>query len=153
MPLQFREDYERLNEHLREIESPLAAFSRSHDYTFTPPLRGGLYPRVSLTHTGSVIRSIQISMDLDRHDERFDSFFPEIPYTIFGAAWIDDLTTLTRWHCPTIQIESVPFCVLVQTLPLHLHHFHGFLSGITEQYVLECARTSQLAPLPPGYEP
>jgi hypothetical protein len=153
MSLESREDYERLNEHLAEIDAPLEAFARSRDYTLTPRLRGGLYPRVSLTQTCSVIRSIQITMDFDRHDERFDHFFPEIPYTIFGTAWIDDFTVLTRWHCPNIRIEGVPFCVLVQTLELHLDHFHCYLSGITGEYIRACARTSQLSQPPPDIEP
>lgn len=153
MPLESREDYERLNEHLAEIDAPLEAFALSHDYTLTPRLQDGLYPRVSLTQTRTVIRSIQITMDFDRHDERFDQFFPEIPYTIFGAAWIDDFSMLTRWHCPNIRIEGVPFCVLVQTLQRHLDHFHRYLSGITEEYIRACARTSRLSPLPPDFKP
>jgi hypothetical protein len=44
-----------------------------------PPMRGGLYPCLSLTQRRAVTRSIQIDMGFDRNGERFDEFFPEIP--------------------------------------------------------------------------
>ena len=95
-----------------------------------------------------MFRSIQITMDETPNGERFDQFFSEIPYTIFGAAWIDDHSQHTRWHCPNVRIQAVPFSVLVRTLQLHLDHFHSYLSGISEDYIRACACTSPLSALP-----
>ena len=145
MPLNSPEDYERLGEHLAEIDSPLATFALGHGYTVYPRLSGGRYPNRRITKEGAVFRSIQISMDNAPNGERFDQFFSEIPYTIFGAAWIDDHSQHTRWHCPNIRIEAVPFSVLVRTLELHLDHFHGYLSSITADYIYACAYRSSLA--------
>ncbi len=148
MPLNSPEDYDRLGEHLAEIDAPLAAFALSHGYTVYPRLSGGRYPNRRITQEGAVLRSIHISLDDAPSGERFDQFFPDIPYTIFGAAWIDDHSQRTRWHCPSIRIEAVPFTLLVQTLQLHLDHFHGYLSSISEHYIRACARTSPLSALP-----
>ena len=145
MPLDSIEDYDRLGEHLAEIDAPLAAFAAKHGYTVYPRLSGGRYPNRHITQEGFILRSIQVSMETDRHGERFDHFFPEIPYNIFGAAWIDDHTNHIRWHCPNIRIEAVTFSTLVRTLPLHLNHFHGYLSGITEDYIRACAYSSPLS--------
>jgi len=145
MPLNSPEDYEKLGEHLAQIDAPLAEFAARHGYTVYPKLSGGRYPNRHITKEGFILRSIQISMETDRHGERFDHFFAEIPYNIFGAAWIDDRHKHIRWHCPNIRIEAMPFSTLVRTLPLHLNHFHAYLSGITEDYIRTCAITSPLA--------
>ena len=153
MPLNSPEDYERLGEHLAEIDAPMASFAASHGYTVYPRLSGGRYPNRRITQQGAVLRSIQISMDDAPSGVRFDEFFPAIPYTIFGAAWIDDHSCHTRWSGPSIHIERLPFCILVQSLQLHLTHFHDYLSNITEEYIRVCARTSPLATLPPRINP
>jgi hypothetical protein len=145
MPLNCPEDYERLGKHLAVIDAPLAAFAAGHGYTIYAQPPGGHYPNRHITQEGFILRSIQISMETDRHGECFDHFFPEIPYNIFGAAWIDDHSHRIRLLCPNIRIEAIPFSTLVQTLSLHLNHFHGYLSGITEDYIRACAITTPLA--------
>jgi hypothetical protein len=145
MPLNSPEDYDRLGEHLTEIDTPLAEFAARHGYTVYPKLSGGRYPNRRVTQEGAVFRSIQISMDVAQNGERFDRFFPDIPYTVFGAAWIDDRSQRMRWHCPNIRIERVPFRILVPTLQSHLNHFHHYLSAITEDYIRLCALSSPLS--------
>ena len=86
MPLNSPEDYERLGEHLAEIDAPLAAFAANRDYTVCSRLSGGRYPNRRINHEVTVIRSIIIEMDVSRNGERFDQFFPDIPYTISSAA-------------------------------------------------------------------
>jgi hypothetical protein len=149
MPLNSLEDYERLGEHLAEIDGPLATFAGTHGYTVYPRLSGGRYPNRHICQEGAVYRSIQISMDESPSGERFDRFFPDIPYTVFGAAWIDDHSHLTRWHCPNIRISGVPFSLLVRTLQFHLAHFHSYLSSIDENHIKACALSTPLGP-PPG---
>jgi hypothetical protein len=150
MPLNSPEDYDRLGEHLVVIDPPLAAFANTHGYTVYPPLSGGRYPNRRITQEAAVRRTLHISMDTMPNGERFDQFFQDIPYTIFGAAWIDDHAHLTRWHSPNIRVQGLPFRVLVQTLDRQLMHFHSYLSTITEDYIRTCAQTSPLAPLSPG---
>jgi hypothetical protein len=147
MPLETPEDYERLGAHLTEIDPVLISFAESHHYTLH---QSGRYPNRRITQHGPVIRTIHISMDLTPDSgKRFEEFFPAIPYIIFGAAWIDDHVTHTRWSSPNIRTWSIPFSTLVHTLSLHLDHFHDYLSGFTESRIMACAIVSPLGFLPP----
>ena len=148
MPLDTPEDYDRLGAHLAEIDTALIAFADAHDYKVH---RRGRYPNRCITHEGPVIRTIHISMGLTPDgNKRFEEFFPEIPYTIFGCAWIDDHAAHTRWSSPNIRTWAIPFSTLVRTLSFHLHHFHDYVSGFTESRIMASAIASPLAPLPPG---
>src|ERR1700733_4198555 len=148
MPLDSIEDYDRLGEHLAVIDAPLAAFAAKHGYIVCPRFSGGRYPNRRITQDGLIIRSIHISMDDMPSGERYDHFFPDIPYTVWGGAWIDDHEKHLRWHCASVLIRAVPFTLLTRTLQVHLDHSHGYLSGISEDYVRACAHTSLLWPLP-----
>src|SRR4029077_19804980 len=124
MPLNSEQDYERLGEHLAEIDAPLAAFATAHRYVIS---RRGRYPNRRITQDGRVTRSIEIGMDMDEHGQRFDDFFPEIPYVVWGGAWVDDSSTHTRFSGPHIRTWALPFSVLVSHLAVYLHHFHSYL--------------------------
>ncbi len=150
MPLDTQEDYERLGVHLAVIDAPLATFAAAHGYTVYPPLSGGRYPNRRITQEGAILRSIYISMANTPSGERFDRFFPEIPYTIFGGAWIDDHQQHKRWHCAFLHTREIPFSTLVGTLQLHLNHFHDYLSSVTAEYIYACGCSSPLAVLPPA---
>ena len=144
MPLNSLEDYDRLGEHLTQLDAPLAEFAALHGYTVYPQLSGGRYPNRRITQEGRLLRSIVVSMDFDLNGERYDQFFPEIPYTVWGGTWIDgmdDLEQATRWIGPSVCIEAVPFSTLTRTLDLHLSHVHDYLSRVTEDYVMACGRT------------
>ncbi len=153
MSLNTQEDYERLGAHLAAIDAPLADFAAAHGYTVYPPLSGGRYPNRRITQEGELRRSIQISMANMPSGERFDHFFPEIPYTIFGGAFIDDHQQHKRWHCAFLHTRDIPFSVLIRTLQLHLNHFHGYLSRVTADYIYACDCTSPLAELPRAQNP
>jgi hypothetical protein len=144
MPLNTQEDYERLGEHLFAIDAPLANFAAAHGYTVYPPLSGGRYPDRRITQEGIICRSIHIAMAEQPSGERFDHFFPEIPYTIFGGAWIDDHQHYKRWHSAFLNTRNIPFSLLITTLPLYLDHFHNYLSSITADHIYTCACTTAL---------
>lgn len=144
MPLNSLEDYERLGEHLIQLDAPLAEFAARHGYTVYPKLSGGRYPNRRITQEGHLLRSIVVSMDYDLNGERYDQFFPEIPYTLWGGTWIDDFEQATRWIGPSVRIEAVPFSTLTRTIDLHLSHFHDYLSRVTEDYVMACGRAIRL---------
>jgi hypothetical protein len=142
VPLNTIEDYERLGAHLAEIDPPFAQFAAEHGYVVH---RQGRYPNRWMTQHGPLSRSIQITMeDVGPDGRRYDHFFPEIPYTVFGAVWLDEPDAQTRWSAPAVRLDRVPFSSLVRCLPLHLERFHGFLSSITEEYVRACAVGSHL---------
>ena len=147
MPLDSVEDYDRLGEHLAEIDAPLATFAAKHGYTVYPRLSGGRYPNRRITQKGSIFRSIHITTDEMPSGERHH-FFPAIPYTMWGGAWIDDHKQRIRFSCTSILIRAVPFTLLTQTLHVHLNHFHGYLCGISEDYIRACASTTPLRSLP-----
>ena len=148
MPLDTPTDYGLLGEHLAQIDPLLAAFAAQHGYTVYPSLSGGRYPNRRITQEGLVFRSIHISMTEMPNGERYDHFFPDIPYSVWGGAWIDDHSQHFRFSCADIVIRAVPFKMLAQTLPLHLVHFHNYLSGISEEYIRYCGCTSPLSPTP-----
>jgi hypothetical protein len=145
MPLNSPEDYERLGEHLTQLDAPLAEFAARHGYTVYPKLSGGRYPNRRITQEGRLLRSIVVQMDCTLKGERYDEFFPDIPYTVWGGAWIDDFEKATRWAGPSVRIETVPFSTLSRTFELHLSHVHDYLSRVTESYIMACGRTGHLS--------
>lgn len=147
MPLNTHEDYERLGEHLCAIDGTLAGFAATHGYTVYPSLSGGRYPNRRITREGPVWRTIHIAMADRPSGERFDRFFPEIPYTIFGGAWIDDHRQHKRWHSASLTTRDIPFSLLLTTLPVHLDHFHDYLVRITADHIYACACTTPLGSL------
>jgi hypothetical protein len=151
MPLDSPEDYDRLGEHLCQIDAPLVAFAAKHGYIARPRLWGGRYPNRRIDQEGVVIRSIIIEMDETPKGQRYDQFFPDIPYTISSATWIDDFEQLKRWHSPFIAFRGVPFSNLLRTLQLHLDHFHSYMSSVTEEYIRACDQISALSPPPPDF--
>ncbi|HWC58513.1 MAG TPA: hypothetical protein VHC44_02385 [Verrucomicrobiae bacterium] len=144
MPLNSPEDYALLGEHLSQLDPQLAEFAAQYGYTVCPKHSGGRYPNRRITQEGRLLRSIVIQMECDGKGERYDSFFPDIPYSIWGGTWIDDVKQATRWSGPSILIERIPFSTLTRTFYLHLSHFHDYLSRVTESYILECGRISRL---------
>jgi hypothetical protein len=90
MPLTSPEDYDRLGDHLGQIDVPLGQFASEHGYTVYPKLSGGRYPNRRIIQEGRLLRSIHITMDLTPSGDRYDRFFEHIPYTVWGGAWIDD---------------------------------------------------------------
>jgi len=148
MPLITESDYERLADHLCVIDGLLDIFSSEHGYTRQPWPLGGRYPNRMLHRTdGTVQRSIQITMDCDLDGKRFDHFFPTIPYTVFGATWIDDEPDLTRWRAPSIRLDDIPFAHLVSTLPHVLNHFHRYLSGMDEAAIRAFESSIKISPI------
>lgn len=146
MPLKTEADYERLAEHLREIDHIVESFSDTHGYTLPKWPLGGRYPQRKMhKQCGMVWRSIQISMDNRPDGECYDEFFPEIPYTVFGAAWVDDFDVYTRWHAPNIRMEGIPFTELLQSIPLYLSQIHGYISLFEGDTIRSFGKTSKLA--------
>ena len=152
MPLNSPEDYELLGEHLTEIDSVLEQFARAAGFSILRWQAGGRYPHRWLSmgagDSGAVQRAIQITMDTDEHDQRFDRFFPDIPYTIYGGAWIDDFKALRRTISPKLVIDGIPFSRLVPQLRHYLNYFRNYVTSIRRDFLLSCGHYSRLARRP-----
>ena len=121
----------------------------AHGYTV---IRHGHYPNRRITQDGVVFRTIHITMDFAPDGQRFDRFFPDIPYIVFGGAWIDDHSTHTRFSSPHIETWAVPFSALARHLTVYLDHFHLYLSAITEDFIRGCGTASEIVLGPPVSE-
>jgi hypothetical protein len=88
MPLSTLQDYDRLGEHLREIDPILEDFCR--ETGFSRQTQGvSRYPMRRLVLHRDVSWFIELRMEEDERGQRYDQFFADIPYSLSGGAWID----------------------------------------------------------------
>jgi hypothetical protein len=139
MPLETREDYERLNEHLWELDPVAKAFADEKGYDYGPPLTNGLYPRLGLFRIkNGISQNILFEMNLSDREERFDQYFPAIPYSVCAGSWIDDESTRVRHHGPYAAVRRIPFSALLQSMRQFLEFFHAHNETITSEIVNAC---------------
>ncbi|MEM9481775.1 MAG: hypothetical protein AAGA58_19165 [Verrucomicrobiota bacterium] len=139
MPLESREDYIRLNEHLWELDPVAKGFAETNGYEYGPPLANGLYPKLRLWRTrNGISQSINFDMELTEQDERFDEFFPGIPYSVFAGSWIDDEEEHVRHHGPHAGIRRTTFSALRRSLPEFLEYFHAHNETISSELIYAC---------------
>ncbi|MDA0811843.1 MAG: hypothetical protein O3C21_05580 [Verrucomicrobia bacterium] len=149
MPLETIEDYLRLGEHLAEIREPFSSFALKHGYKLEGHVENGswgYYPDLRIFKRERIIRTIHLSMGMDESGKKYEEFFPEIHYSVFAAAWIDDFDDLVRWSGPRLLIDRIPFNRLVENLSAHLDFFLGFAESVTEDYLIACDCTNKLNP-------
>lgn len=140
MPLESREDYVRLNEHLWELDPVAKDFAVTNGYEYGPPLENGLYPKLRLWRTkNGVSQSICFDMELTEREERYDGFFSGIPYTVYAGSWIDDLNERVRHHGPYAGTRRTPFFSLRRSMRDFLEHFHAYNETITPELIFACA--------------
>jgi hypothetical protein len=112
MPLDSPEAYERLGEHLCAVDPILEEFCR--ETGFARRTTGiSRYPMRRLDLHREVSWFIELRMDEDERGERYDTFFPDIPYTLSGGAWVDregrryaDVSAVTFSRLPFQQLPS-----------------------------------------------
>jgi hypothetical protein len=112
MPLDSPEAYQRLGQHLSVVDPIIEEFCR--DTGFARRTTGVTrYPIRRLDRHGEVSWFIELRMDEDERGERFDRFFPDVPYTLGGGAWMDrgghryfDVSVITFTRLPFQQIPS-----------------------------------------------
>ncbi len=139
-----QEEYEELGKHLNKIDIKMNLFAGEHGYNLYDKTSGGRYPNRRITRIDTAHRSILITMDTKENGDRFSEFFPDIPYSIYGAAWIDNYDACIRWHCPKLTIDRLPFSELFSNIDFHLSHFHSYLMSISDDYIIRCNQKSQL---------
>lgn len=140
MPLESREDYDRLNEHLWELDPIAKEFAESNGYEYGPPLTNGLYPKLRMWRTkGEMSQNINFDMALtEPREERFEEFFPNIPYSVFAGSWIDDQEERIRHHGLHAGIHRIPFSALRRSMLEFLEHFHAHNETITPRLIYAC---------------
>jgi hypothetical protein len=145
MPLETREGYVKLNEHLWEIDPIARSFAAEMGYEYGPPMSNGLYPKLRMWRTkNGVSQNINFDMEGDDRDERFDHFFPEIPYSAFAGSWIDDHEKKIRHHGPHLGIRRTPFTALRTSITEFLRYFHAHNESVTPELVYACGFTTRL---------
>jgi hypothetical protein len=146
MPLESSEDYERLNQHLWELEPVAKDFANTNGYEYGPPLTNGLYPKLRMRRTkNGLSQNINIDMEFtEPQEERYEEFFPAIPYSIFAGSWIDDLDERVRHHGPHAGIRRTPFSAVRRSLQEFLVFFHAHNESITPELIYACGLKSPL---------
>lgn len=112
MPLDSPEAYEQLGEHLCAVDPIVEAFCR--ETGFKRRTTGiSRYPMRRLDLHKDVSWFIELRMEEDEHGQRYDAFFPDVPYTLGGGAWVDqagrryaDVSAITFSRLPFHQLSS-----------------------------------------------
>jgi hypothetical protein len=117
MPLNSPEDYARLGEHLEEIDDVWQRFLSESGYSENTGALGR-YPHRSavLVLDGGACRKIDLQMETGSDGQRFDEFFPDIPYSLWAGAWLDEGGVRYRDR-GFLAFEHLPYSRVRQILP------------------------------------
>lgn len=109
MPLDDIEAYERLGEHLVAVDPVIERFCQETGFE---QCTAGIsrYPMRRLELHREVSWFIELRMDLDESGQRYDAFFPAIPYSLGGGAWVDR----EGWRYADVNV------IAFTRLPFHL---------------------------------
>jgi len=134
MPLTALEDYERLSEHLREVDPIIDDFCRQTG--FSRQTTGiSRYPMRRLVLYREVQSWIELRMLENGQGERYDRFFPDIPYWLGGGGWVD-LQGYRYATDPVYTFDKLPFRLLVPQLASGLISTWESIRGITVDYLV-----------------
>jgi hypothetical protein len=140
MPLTSPEDYARLGEHLKEIEDIFQRFLRESGYSDNTGALGR-YPHRSAVLNGRICRKIDLQMEEDSEGHRFDTFFPDIPYTLWAGAWLDEGDLRFTAHRPSdanfVVFERLPYSQVRDIIGESLAQAARRLAGVTEASLKE----------------
>jgi hypothetical protein len=142
MPLNSPEDYVRLGKHLEELDALFQQFLRQSGYADNTGALGR-YPHRSAILGGRVCRKIDLKMDEDPEGNRFDEFFPDIPYTLWAIAWLDENTTRYGDGGFTV-FERLPFSKVKTVLAEALSQAATRLGVITEVSLKHSGKQSRI---------
>ena len=112
MPLDSLEAYKRLGEHLSAVDPIIEEFCRETGFA-RRTVGVSRYPMRRLNLHREVNWFIELRMAENERGERYDAFFPDIPYSLGGGAWIDrdgrryaDASAVTFSRLPFHQLSS-----------------------------------------------
>lgn len=136
MPLDSPEAYERLGEHLKEIDPIFQAFLRETGYSDNTGALGR-YPHRSAVLMTDVSRKIDLQMEDDeKTGERFSDFDPAIPYSLWCGAWVDLDGQRYSPDRGRIIFEHLPFAEMVPKLSEHLRAAAAALETCTHSDIV-----------------
>ena len=142
MPLNSPEDYVRLSRHLEQIDAVFQQFLRASGYTDNTGALGR-YPHRSAVLNGRVCRKIDLQMDEDLDGHRFDEFFPDIPYTLWAGAWLDD-DTVRYCDAGFTIFQRLPFSKVKSVLPEALSQAASRLEVVTDSSLKQFGKQSTI---------
>jgi hypothetical protein len=148
MPLDSPEGYIWLDEHLRAIDDAFQHFLRESGYSDNTGALGR-YPHRSAVLRGRICRKIDLEMDLGSDGLRFEVFFPDIPYTLWAGAWLDEGGI--RYSAPRpsagdfFVFERLPFSTVTGIIGESLSQAARRLAEVTEASLKESGIQTKLA--------
>ncbi|WP_309398740.1 hypothetical protein [Cerasicoccus maritimus] len=138
MPLNSPEDYVKLAEHLKEIDTIFQQFLRDSGYSDNTGSLGR-YPHRSAIQHHLVWRKIDLIMDTDDEGNKYDMFHPDVTYTLWGGSWLDENGVRYGASRPSdanfLIFERLPFS---QVKPILLHSLIAAsqrLAGVTTKFL------------------
>lgn len=129
MPLDSPEAYKRLGLHLTETDAIIGEFCVETGFQVQSD---GIsrYPMRRIILSRSVQWWVELRMDDDEDGNRFDHFFPEIPYSLFAGAWLD--RGVYRYCAPRVDVFwRLPFRLVVPQLAIRLREAWKSVQNIT----------------------
>jgi hypothetical protein len=134
MPLDSPEAYERLGEHLCAVDPIVEEFCR--ETGFVRRTTGiSRYPMRRLDLHRQVSWFIELWMEVDEHGRRYDHFFPDIPYSLAGGAWID--VDGYRYGSESVAtFQRLPFRLLSSRFPADLRSTWERIRGFTPDHLV-----------------
>ena len=134
MPLDSPEAYERLSQHLCEVDPIIDEFCR--ETGFARQTTGiSRYAMRRLVLYRDVQWWIELRMLEDEHGERYDHYFPDVPYWLGGGGWVD--LKGYRYTADRVDtFERLPFRLLVPGLAAGLQSTWERIKGYTVDYLV-----------------
>jgi hypothetical protein len=134
MPLDSPEAYERLGEHLKVIDPIIEDFCRETGFV-RRTVGLSRYPARLLDLRREVRWCIDLRMDENAGGVRYDEFFPDIPYTLSGGAWLD-LDGNRYFDVGNIAFTRLPFRQLPERLGEDLRQTWDRIRHFTPDYLV-----------------
>ena len=136
MPLDSPEAFERLGEHLKEINPIFQAFLRQSGYSDNTGAIGR-YPHRSAVKVTDICRKIDLWMEDDKEAGKpFSTFDPSIPYSLWGGAWVDLDGKRYCLDRGSMIFEHLPFVGLVPMLADYLKEAVAALEPYTHAEIV-----------------
>jgi hypothetical protein len=144
MALDSPEAYERLGEHLKEIDPIFQEFLRASGYSDNTGALGR-YPHRSAVKKTDVSRKIDLYMEEDEETgQRFSTFDPSIPYFLWAGAWVDLDGKRYCLDRGGMIFEHLPFVEMVPNLSEYLRDAAAALESYSQAEIIAQSKPFEL---------
>jgi len=144
---QFKKHFKDLREHLDLVRPVVGEFCSSTGYQHVEPRSIGRYPRIRIQKLGEVIRWLDLSMELDKDGNRYESFFEGVPYELAAGAnfHVEDGTEFGHRFQKSYSVFSgKPFKDVPEPLPEELRKGAAEIEGWTAEMLRKQGEKVQL---------